>query len=565
MGTCGVGGWVGPLPGDPDNNLSLSAVPVFGGIEVSYTYPAINPHAVAYAKLYRGLTPNFGEALHSVVLHGNTYYDKLDSGVQYWYWLQVFSVNGTPGEVIGPATAVARPLIADLISQLSGAIDSGVLATSLKADIDKITLNYNEMIGRLQLLAGDDSALAAALSGLQQGVAEALALTINETNVRQLGQAALVQQVDAVAALNADTAAAVVTEREARVDQYGALAQQINDLTVGGSDGVQAGLLIRALAKIVGGDALVQQITTGEVAFGDQVAAVETASSASVESIGDKVTQIGAQYTAKVKVNNLIGGFSVFNDGTEVQAGFDVDNFWIGRTGPDMKKPFMVKDNEVFIDEAAIDTLTIGKLRDESGRLVVENGSLAIRNAAGDIIFSAGTPLDWSNVGGATKPQDGATRNVYRGLWVYPENYVLGDTVIDGGCSWTCLQNHSSTFGIRPPVFPVESNAYWSLTAAKGEEGVDISVRIESTNGTVFRVGQNRTTLLIARVFRNGAEITETIAASKFKWTRVSLDPQPSPNDDATWNANYIQGYKQVMVSVDDVHAKATFHCQITE
>jgi hypothetical protein len=565
MAVCGTGGWTGPLPGDPDNNSILSAVPVFGGIEVSYTYPTINPHAVAYAKLYRGITPVFAQAVHSVVMHGNTYYDKIDSGVQYWYWIQIISVNGTPGDVLGPATAVARPLIGDLITQLTGAIDSGVLSAALKSDIDKITLNYNELVGRLTDLSGDDAALSAALALVQQGVADALAMVISETTARQNGQSALVAQVDAIAALNEDTAAAVITEREARVSQYEALAYQLDQLVVGGSDGLQAALVLKALAKVVGGDALVQQISTGQISLNDQIAAVETASTVNLETIGETVTEIGALHTVKVKVNGLVGGFGVYNDGTEVQAGFDVDNFWVGRTGPDKKKPFMVKDGEVFIDEAAIDSLTIGKLRDESGRVVVENGSLAIRNAAGQIIFSAGTPLDWDYVSGSGKPENGATRNAYRGVWTYPENYLKGDTVIDGGCGWTCTVSHQSSLSARPPIYPVQSNTYWAMTVAKGEDGVDLSVKIESTNGTVFRVGQGRSTTLIARVFRNGVDVTDSISETKFRWIRVSLDAQLPPNDDATWNSLYAQGYKQILVGVDDVYAKATFHCQIIE
>lgn len=97
------------------------------------------------------------------------------------------------------------------------------------------------------------------------------------------------------------------------------------------------------------------------------------------------------------------------------------------------------------------------------------------------------------------------------------------------------------------------------------EDGIDIDVQVESTNGTVFRVGQARQTVLVARVFRNGVDITDTVPASRFKWIRVSLDDPPPPHDDATWNFNYATGYKQVLVDVDQVFAKATFHCQIIE
>lgn len=97
------------------------------------------------------------------------------------------------------------------------------------------------------------------------------------------------------------------------------------------------------------------------------------------------------------------------------------------------------------------------------------------------------------------------------------------------------------------------------------EDGVDIDVHVESTNGTVFRVGQARQTMLVARVFRNGVDITDTVPASRFRWVRVSMDNPLPPNDDAAWNANYASGFKQILVDVDQVFAKATFHCQIIE
>jgi len=97
------------------------------------------------------------------------------------------------------------------------------------------------------------------------------------------------------------------------------------------------------------------------------------------------------------------------------------------------------------------------------------------------------------------------------------------------------------------------------------EEPAEYNVQIESVNGTVFRVGQGRSTLLIAHVFRNGVEITDEIAAERFRWERVSIIPQPPPFDDASWNASYISGYKQILVTVDDVYSKATFHCRITQ
>jgi hypothetical protein len=88
-------------------------------------------------------------------------------------------------------------------------------------------------------------------------------------------------------------------------------------------------------------------------------------------------------------------------------------------------------------------------------------------------------------------------------------------------------------------------------------------VQIESTNGNEFRVGQGSVTLLIAHVFHDGGEVTSSISAAQFRWRRVSIINKAAPYDDATWNALYATGYKQISVSVDDVFSKATFFCDI--
>lgn len=54
----------------------------------------------------------------------------------------------------------------------------------------------------------------------------------------------------------------------------------------------------------------------------------------------------------------------------------------------------------VYIDSAYISRLTANQ---------IDTRGLSIRDATGNVIFSAGTPLDWQRVGGDGKPQDGAT------------------------------------------------------------------------------------------------------------------------------------------------------------
>lgn len=102
----------------------------------------------------------------------------------------------------------------------------------------------------------------------------------------------------------------------------------------------------------------------------------------------------GALYTAKVQSGGLVGGFGIFNDGTEVEAGFDVDRFWIGRTDSDKRKPFIIDGNVVYmnnamirngsIQEGQLGPITIGKFFLNDGTPVTTAGGL-IRADAIDV------------------------------------------------------------------------------------------------------------------------------------------------------------------------------------
>jgi predicted phage tail protein len=96
------------------------------------------------------------------------------------------------------------------------------------------------------------------------------------------------------------------------------------------------------------------------------------------------------------------------------------------------------------------------------------------------------------------------------------------------------------------------------------ETGFNFTVGIESSNGTSFKVGMGQTTLLSARLFKNGAEVTTITPASWFRWRRVSVVASAPPNDDATFNALYSAGgYKNLSVSIDQINSRATFFCDI--
>jgi len=94
-------------------------------------------------------------------------------------------------------------------------------------------------------------------------------------------------------------------------------------------------------------------------------------------------------------------------------------------------------------------------------------------------------------------------------------------------------------------------------------DGLTFNVEIESSNGTVFRVGQHKTTVLKARLFKNGAEVTDSASENWFRWRRISVVPREAPNDDATWNEKYKTGYKQISIDIDAVQSQATFFVDI--
>lgn len=303
--TCGIGVG-GPLPGDPDNNSILTATPAFGGIDVSWTYPATNPFAVAHTLLYRGLLPDFNSAMLLQVVAGNFFYDKLETATRYYYWIKIVSINGTEGELIGPATAIARPSIQETIEQLTGIIDAGMLAESLKGDLDQISIINSNLLNEITARENGETTLAEAMADVDAGVAEALTFITTEIASRTTADSAIAESINLVAAT-----------------------------------------------------------------LGDDIAAVSTAMTVQIDELNGTVD---AMYTAKVTVNGLIGGFGIHNDGDSVDAGFDVDTFWVGRTSENKRKPFIIVGSETFIDEAVINKLTFSKLRDESGSFVVEGG-----------------------------------------------------------------------------------------------------------------------------------------------------------------------------------------------
>ena len=342
--TCGTGGWTGPQPGDPSTaDVRITATPAFGGIDINWTYPQLNPNAVAYTEIWRSLLADPGSAVRIAHANGSFYYDRVENQTLYYYWVVVVSIYGTRSEMIGPAWATSKPLIEEMLELLTGQIDAGVLAGSLRTEIDQIELNK---------------------LGITQEMLD-----------RDLNDDALGVRITEIGAISGETRALVQEEVLARTSQGEAFVGVVNTMYTELNGNIAAFQeTITVLQNDLG--SLAEQVQQVEVTFGEEIAQVKTEMEASFELVNGELVNIGARWTAQVNVNGLIGGFGVYNDGQTVEAGFDVDRFWIGRTDTNKRKPFIIDGGVVYIDEAAINKLTFSKLRDESGSFVVQNGKV---------------------------------------------------------------------------------------------------------------------------------------------------------------------------------------------
>lgn len=350
---CGTGIVPGPKPGDPDNNIALTATVAYGGIDVKWTYPTSNAHAVAHTLLYRGATNNRNAAIQIAVVAGNLFYDKIAEVGTYFYWIQIVSVNGTVGDFIGPASATTRARSQDTVEDITGQIDTGVLGTALRQDIARIALNYGELTDEIRNRIAGDAALSGAFADLDAGLVQAVSLVNTEITTRREGDSALAQQMTIIAAANAASASAIVDERTARVTADEALTRDYRAV-LAATEANAAAITDERQVRTAADSSVAEWITSAQSALNDRISSVQVNAQTLINQTDGRVTEIGALWTAKVSVDGLVGGFGVYNNGQFVEAGFDVDRFWVGRTQANKRKPFIIENGTTYIDSAVI-------------------------------------------------------------------------------------------------------------------------------------------------------------------------------------------------------------------
>ena len=345
--------------------------------------------------------------------------------MEYFYWVRMVTVNGTVMDPDGPASATPHKLSEDLLERLTAEIDESKLAKSLRERIglidglrrdiaqetlDRINANstfanalvhvqtaadqvatyvQNEVIQRQDAdsaLVESVSALAAGLSGnealivaeqiarttadeafasdisiLYTNVDENKAAILQEQQARSDAESAVASQLNALVTQMNDSSAAIEAEKEARATADNALITDVTNWAAK-TNTAAAGLANEITARTNADTSLAQQIQTAQTQLGSNLASVQTTMQTQIDATNGKVNTIGALWTAKVDVNGLVGGFGVYNSGQFVEAGFDVDRFWVGRT-TNKVKPFIIDSGVVYIDKARIRTADIDTLK----------------------------------------------------------------------------------------------------------------------------------------------------------------------------------------------------------
>ena len=148
------------------------------------------------------------------------------------------------------------------------------------------------------------------------------------------------------------------------------------------------------------------------------------------------------------------------------------------------------------------------------------------------------TPRKWEySNGGAYKVIEGATTD---NLVITPDSE---------------LWNNTDMISLRYTANDIYTN---QLTILKVRDGYGAySVEVSSSNGNIFQ-NHKVDTELSANVYISGSNITDTIPAEEFSWTRISDDSA----SDTKWNSKNLKG-KSIRITTNDVTKKATFICTV--
>jgi hypothetical protein len=379
---CGVGGSNFPAPGDPDlNNIVLSATPVFNAIRITWSYPGINPEALAYTLLYRSTVNDFSTATQIAVVAGNIHLDPstVTSPTTYYYWVKLVSVHGTIGNLIGPATAVMGDNIADIIAMLENQIGSSQLALDLRTEISTITDVSSAVTDEMAARLLGDTTLQTLWAQVDVDLAAIDTLILDEVLARTTADSAAVATINGIYAVANDNAAAIQTEKLVAANATGAVALQVDTIqaTVDGQN-----VSIQTMQTVV------NQATTDVSTLGSAVTGLNSQVSGLNGTVGahdDALDEMYAEYYVKLDVDGYVSGFGQYNNGSSASFLVHADTFAIGKPGATIDYPFIVSGGVVYMKSAMIQDLAVTNAKINNlavDTLKIKDNAVTIPNGA---------------------------------------------------------------------------------------------------------------------------------------------------------------------------------------
>lgn len=175
------------------------------------------------------------------------------------------------------------------------------------------------------------------------------------------------------------------------------------------------------------------------------------------------------------------------------------------------------------------------------------------------------------NVGGL-----GFSRNGYNGPYetaITADGQIVADFITSGSLVANIIKAGVIQSQDGSSWWDLESGEVVLRAYATSKEVTEVSDRITtieeqkmlrlviiSSNGNIFKNG-NVKTLLSAVVYSWDKDITDTLDANQFIWTRVSEDTEA----DKVWNEQHFGGAKAVVITSADVKVRATFYCDLID
>jgi hypothetical protein len=381
--TCGVGGWGGPVAGDPDNSSVLSVVSKFGGIEISWTTPTTNGFAVSFTRIYRSTDSNYALAVPFKDVGGNYFFDSDAAELirPYYYWIQHHSINGTVLDAIGPGMATAKPMLEKVLADLNQQISTSQLAESLRTRIDAINDLAHGLTQLSETVATENGAIAQELLAVRDTVTESVAYINEQATIEAGARESFVQQVNTLLAQTTDSGAyaAIQEEAEVRARETGELfAQKTIKLDLAGN---VSGLGFAASVDPNGDSNSEFQIAADSFALTPPVLVSATAPTNPFNGKIWRDTSV---------TPNVTRWYNSSSQAWQTTPTAGLVPFTV-RTTPTVLNGYTIEPG-VYMPGAVIDIVTANQ---------IDSRGLALRDSTGNIVVKAGSAIDWSKLGGA--------------------------------------------------------------------------------------------------------------------------------------------------------------------